>query len=156
MFYPISKTEQPPYNNYNSLMLFNLPFVQHQVLKGNVIYHHRLSCMSLKWTLGLTQGCKWVVERSGLAHLRVRMSEGASENSCIVSVVLSVGQWLMSMASTEVWCSPPTLPLTLASHLDLRSQKHWAIWACWVLSRDLVSRRCKKPKPLWTGRYSGA
>lgn len=105
-------------------MLFNLPFVQHQVLKGNVIYHHHLSCMSLKRTLGPTQGCKWAVQRSGLAHLRVRMSEGASDNSCVISVVLSVGQRLMSTASTEVCCSPPTLPVTLAGHLDLRSQKH--------------------------------
>ena len=26
MLYRISKTEEPSYNNYNSLMLFNLPF----------------------------------------------------------------------------------------------------------------------------------
>lgn len=33
MFYRISKTEQPSYTNYNSLMLFNLPFVQYLLLK---------------------------------------------------------------------------------------------------------------------------
>lgn len=66
MFYRISKTEPPSYSNNNSWMLFNLPSLQYPMLKWNTIHCCHLSHASPKWTLGPTQRCKWVVERTGL------------------------------------------------------------------------------------------
>lgn len=125
------------------------------VLKGNLIYQHHLS--GLEWTLGPAQGCKWVVERSGLAHPALSGSEWVNELQTGVALsqqcfpwalIDGWGQWHRALDFTSRFAHGRG-----HSHRPLCSKSPSNPEPSRVLPRALSSRRCKKTS-LWTGRDS--